>query len=205
MQPVVNLFAVLNLLGAAQSLLLALALVSVKRGNRTANALLAIIAATVSALITWNVLFTTHYILLFPHLLRLTNPLDFVAGPLLYLYIRTLTSRAPAAGKRGLLHFIPFGLCVLYLLPYYFQSGEYKLNIFHLPTCDGSVIEVSSAHESYSQASRNTQRISLSTGSEPLNSTSACFARMDCFPSSTTTFPPALNLFSLLSKRIWLA
>jgi AraC-like DNA-binding protein len=133
MQPVVNLFAVLNLLGAAQSLLLALALVSVKRGNRTANVLLAIFAATVSAMITWNVLNTTRYILLFPHLLRLTNPLDFVAGPLLYLYIRTLTSKAPAVGKRDLLHFIPFGLCVLYLLPYYFQSSEYKLNIYKSP------------------------------------------------------------------------
>ena len=36
MQPTINFFAILNLLGAAQALLLALALSTLKRGNRRA-------------------------------------------------------------------------------------------------------------------------------------------------------------------------
>jgi|SRR5215204_364938 len=129
MQSTVNLFAVLNILGAVQALLLALALVSVKRGNRTANRLLAAFAATVSVLITWSVLNFVGYVSLFPHLLKINHPFDFVGGPLLYLYVRALTSSRPELKKKDLLHFIPSGLCVLYLLPYYFQSAEYKFNL----------------------------------------------------------------------------
>jgi AraC-like DNA-binding protein len=129
MQSAVNFFAVLNILGAAQALLLALALVGVKRGNRRANLLLAAFSATVSVLITWSVLNSAGYVSLFPHLLKINHPFDFVGGPLLYLYVRALTSSRPELKKKDLLHFIPFGLCVLYLLPYYFQSAEYKFNL----------------------------------------------------------------------------
>ena len=121
----------MNLLGAAQALLLALVLVSVKRGNRTANRILAAFAATISILITWAFLNSTHSISQFPHLLRINHPFDFVAGPLLYLYVRALTSSRPEVRRKDLLHFIPFGLAVLYLLPYYFQSREVKLRLYY--------------------------------------------------------------------------
>ena len=127
MQSTLNPFAILNLLGAIQGLLLALALVSIKRGNRTANLLLAAFAALVSILVTWTVL-PARYVLLMPHLLRVNHPFDFAVGPLLYLYVRALTSRRPELKKKDLLHFIPFILCALYLTPYYWQSGEFKLS-----------------------------------------------------------------------------
>jgi len=127
MQSTLNPIAILNLLGAIQGLLLALALLSIKRGNRTANLLLAAFAAMVSILVTWTVI-APRYVLLMPHLLRVNHPFDFVAGPLLYLYVRALTSRRPELKKTDLLHFIPFILCVLYLMPYYLQSGEFKLH-----------------------------------------------------------------------------
>lgn len=125
----VNLFAVLSLLGAGQFLLLALALVSVRRGNRTANLLLAAFAVTVCVSITWVVLNSVGYVRLFPHLLKINHPFDFAGGPLFFLYVKALTSRRPELKKKDLLHFIPFALCVLYLLPYYLQSAEYKLNL----------------------------------------------------------------------------
>lgn len=128
MQPTVNLFVVLNFLGAVQALLLAFALVSIKRGNRTANLILAAFAVNVSVLIGWAMLNTSGLIYLFPHLLRINHPFDFVITPLLYLYVRALTSAAPQLKKRDLPHFIPFLLCVLYLAPYYFQSGAYKIS-----------------------------------------------------------------------------
>ena len=130
MQSTLNSFAVLNLMGAIQGLLLALALVTIKRGNRTANLLLAAFAAMVSVLVTWT-LPTQRYVSLMPHLLRVNHPFDFAAGPLLYLYVRALTSRRPKLKKSDLLHFIPLGLCVLYLIPYYRQSGEFKLNQYY--------------------------------------------------------------------------
>ncbi|HEX8922528.1 MAG TPA: hypothetical protein VF766_13730, partial [Pyrinomonadaceae bacterium] len=111
MQPTFNFFTILNLLGAAQALLLALALVSIKRGRRIANLLLAAFSATASILIAWTVLISNGYGYFFPHLFRLNQPFDFAAGPLLYLYVRALVSREPKLKKRDLLHFIPFGLC----------------------------------------------------------------------------------------------
>lgn len=128
MQPTFNIFVVLNFLGALQALLLACALVSIKRGNRTANLILAAFAANVSVLIAWAALNSSGAVYSFPHLLRINHPFDFAVAPLLYLYVRALTQDAPELKKRDLLHFIPFLLCVLYLAPYYFQSGEYKIS-----------------------------------------------------------------------------
>src|SRR3954470_21479750 len=127
MRPSFTLPAILNLLGAAQALLLAVALISIKRGNKTANRLLAAFAFMIAVLIGGSLLISAHYIELFPHLGRVSHPFDFLAGPLLYLYIRTLMTRRNLS-RKDLLHFVPFVLCILYLIPYYLQSGEYKLN-----------------------------------------------------------------------------
>lgn len=129
MEPTVNIFVVLNFLGAVQALLLAFALVSIKRGNRTANVILAAFAANASILIAWTVLNSAGYIYKFPHLLEINHPFDFAIGPLLYLYVRALTSPTPELKKRDLRHFIPLGLCALYLMPYFFQSSETKLKL----------------------------------------------------------------------------
>lgn len=125
--PHFSLPAILNLLGAVQALLLALALLTVKRGNRTANLLLAAFSTNIAILIFGLLLIRTQYIFVFPHLSRLHHPFDFTLAPLLYLYIREMTARRPGLKKKDLLHFIPFAVCVVYLIPYYLQSADDKL------------------------------------------------------------------------------
>lgn len=127
MEPGLNVFSVLSLLGAGQALLLALALVTVRRGQRARNLLLAALAATVSLLVAWVVFNDTHYYLHFPHLLRVNHPFDFAVAQLFYLYVRSLTEESPVLRRRDLLHFVPAALCALYLAPYYFASADYKL------------------------------------------------------------------------------
>lgn len=127
MEPKLNLLAVLSLLGAAQGVLLSLALLSIGRGNRTVNRILAAFIAVVSIFICGAVLRTTNYVYFFPHLSRVHDPFPFLAGPLLFLYLRELTRRS-GLRKWDALHFIPFIVCVLYLIPYFFQSRESKLN-----------------------------------------------------------------------------
>jgi AraC-like DNA-binding protein len=129
MTPYLNLLSVLNLLGAAQGLLLALALVTVGRGNRFANRILAALILTISIFITGAVLRTTGYVFAFPHLAWAHDPFPFLAGPLLFLYLRALTSGKRALARLDALHFIPAALCALYLAPFYFQSAEAKLAI----------------------------------------------------------------------------
>jgi AraC-like DNA-binding protein len=128
MRPSHNLLLLLNLLGATQSLLLACALFGTKRGQRVTNRLLAAFAATIALSISGEALSATQYIQMFPHLSKIPQPFYFLGAPLLFLYVRSLISGNPVFERKDLLHFIPFGLCAIYLMPYYLQSGPDKLN-----------------------------------------------------------------------------
>lgn len=119
--------AVLCLLGVAQALLLALVLVTIQRGNRTANKILAALAVTISVLVSFTILSNARYFLIYPHLSRINHPVDLLGGPLLFLYIRALVSKSKL-GKKALLHFAPAVLVALFLIPFYVQSSEYKLS-----------------------------------------------------------------------------
>lgn len=124
--------AVLCFLGVAQALLLILALLTIKRGNLTANRILAVFSFSVSVSMSATIFSNLHYFQIYPHLSRINHPFDFLAGPLLYLYIRAPTERNFVFGKKTLLHFVPAALALLYLTPFYLQSGEYKHSM--LPT-----------------------------------------------------------------------
>jgi len=125
-----SFLAVLNLLGAAQGVLLALALLTT--GNQTANRILAALTLTISIVVSGAVLLTSNYVFVFPHLSRIHQPFVFLAGPLLFLYIRELTSREKRFEKKDFLHFIPFVVCLIYLLPYYLQSRTAKIKVLSL-------------------------------------------------------------------------
>lgn len=127
-----SFLAVLNLLGAAQGVLLALALLTTKGDNKTANRLLAALTLTISIVVSGAVLLTSNYVFVFPHLSRLHQPFVFLAGPLLFLYIRGLTSREKRFERKDFPHFIPFVFCLIYLLPYYLQSRTEKIRILSL-------------------------------------------------------------------------
>jgi AraC-like DNA-binding protein len=123
-----SFLAILNLLGAAQGLLLTLVLLNSKDSHKTSNRLLAAVTLSISIIVGGAVLLTSNYVFVYPHLSRLHHPFVFAAAPLLYLYIRELTATEKQFRKKDLLHFIPFALCTIYLLPYYFQSSASKIN-----------------------------------------------------------------------------
>ena len=127
MNPSLSFLAILNLVGAIQGLLLTLALLRAKGGNETANRLLAALTFTISIVVGGAVLVTSNYVFVFPHLSRVHHPFVYLAGPLLFLYIRALTTGEKTSAKKDLFHFVPFTLCLLYLLPYYFQARPSKV------------------------------------------------------------------------------
>jgi len=127
--PELSFLAILNLFGAAQGVLLALALLSIKSENKLPDRILATLTLTISIIVSGAVLLSSKYVFVFPHLSRVHHPFVFLAGPLVFLYIRALTSPKRRFGKVDLLHFLPFFLCFIYLLPYYFQSGAAKLQV----------------------------------------------------------------------------
>src|SRR5262249_10135505 len=106
----------------AQALPLSVVLWTTRHGYRPANRLLAAMMLTIGLEIMISQLSRGTYVLRFPHVIRLSHPLDFVPGPLLYLYVRVLTDRRQLR-RREVLHFVPAIACAVYLLPYYFHSA----------------------------------------------------------------------------------
>jgi AraC-like DNA-binding protein len=138
MQPAVNIFAIFFLLGAAQGVFLAVALLTIKGGNRLANRIFAILLMVWALPLLTAAAYRSNYILSFPHLMKNEVPLIFVYGPLFFLYVKALTLKRFAFKKGHLLHFIPFVIDVGYLLPFYLQSSAEKINFWtNLPPGHG--------------------------------------------------------------------
>ena len=128
-EPALSFLGILNLLGAAQGLLLALALLNSKDGSKTANRLLAALTLTISIIVSGAVLLSSNYVFVYPHLSRIHHPFVFLAGPLLYLYLRELVSDGKRFERKDFLHFGPFAVFLIYLLPFYLQSRKSKLDL----------------------------------------------------------------------------
>lgn len=120
--------AVITMLGAAQGILLALALLGLKKGRLAATRLLAAFMAVTSFAIIGSILVSTKYILVYPHLVQLTTPLHFLFGPLIFLYISISTTRK-SLRRLDFLHFLPFLLCAAY----YFNSKSTFNSAFRKP------------------------------------------------------------------------
>lgn len=128
MEASLSLLAILNLLGSAQALLLALALLSLGRAGGVARRVLAALVIAMAVVIFGAVMRTSHYEFVYPHLSRVHDPFVFLAAPLLFLYLRTLIRRERQLARTDYLHFLPFVFCVAYLAPYYLRSSQSKLN-----------------------------------------------------------------------------
>lgn len=129
MTTISSVLIVLSLLGAVQGLLFGLALLSFKRGNKIANRLLAALVFTISIFLFGAIMRSTGYDLILPHLSRIHDPFTFLVSPLLFLYLKTLISKKDSFPAKNFLHFIPYAICVAYLLPYYFQNTAAKIQM----------------------------------------------------------------------------
>ncbi len=90
MEPALNLQAILTILGAAQAVLFAGALLGTKRGHIHANHILAALLLCLSVLLTWGILSHTRYMLRVPQLAQLHVPFQFLIGPLVFFYVRAV-------------------------------------------------------------------------------------------------------------------
>ena len=110
---------ILSLLGVVQALLLAIALLRTKRGNKTANRILSAFATVIALAIAGVCLTKTRYTPWLYSLGKINQPITFLGAPLLYLYVRFLVSSKRSFDKRDLLHFLPAVLCLIFLIPFF--------------------------------------------------------------------------------------
>lgn len=116
----------LALLAVTQAVLLGVVMLTTTRSRRVETRLLAVLVLTIGAMVGVALVVRSPLAVRVPHLIRVNQPLDFLPGPLFYLYVRTLTERSRVR-RRDLLHALPAAACLVYLLPYYARSAEYKL------------------------------------------------------------------------------
>jgi len=128
-QPALDLVAILLFAGVAQGILLAATLLTVRRGNRTANRILSALLGIFVVHIVLQTLHATNYLFQFPHFSKSNVPLAFLIGPLFYWYVRALTERDFRLEKKLLWQCLPALGIALWLFPFYIQSAETKIQV----------------------------------------------------------------------------
>lgn len=126
LNPLRNPFLIIHLLGAVQGVFLAAVLMS-KQRHSVSNTLLGLTMLTFALDLAAAVYQASGFHETFPHLIGVDYPLTFLYGPLLYLYVVTISDGAQRFNKAYVLHFVPFVLVALFLIPFYVQGGDAKL------------------------------------------------------------------------------
>ncbi|MDO7874378.1 helix-turn-helix transcriptional regulator [Hymenobacter sp. ASUV-10] len=102
-------------------------LLSTRRVNQVANWLLAVLLVLIAAQSVLVAFDTRAFFVANPHLSKISWLLPTLFGPLIYLFTDKLTRKRPRLRRRDTWFLLPFGACLLYLLPYYLQSAAKKV------------------------------------------------------------------------------
>ncbi|HQI81931.1 MAG TPA: helix-turn-helix domain-containing protein [Deltaproteobacteria bacterium] len=126
-EPSISLMSVLLLIGAAQAVFLFLVLFRSAHANNPANRTLALLLLVLALSLTDGFLAETNYYGIYPWLIGLEWPTNFLYGPLIYLYTRSMVTR-PGRAQRGRTwpHFIPAAMLFVYLVPLYLMDPARK-------------------------------------------------------------------------------
>jgi AraC-like DNA-binding protein len=76
----------------------------------------------------------------YPHFFGVSYPLPLLYGPLVYLYAVTASNRTRALGWRDWLHFAPYAIAVVAMVPVLLQSGADKIDFYRNLQRGGSTI-----------------------------------------------------------------
>ncbi len=122
-----NLLSTLTLLGAAQGLFLALALVNTRGGDIRAHRILGLLTFLFALDLGEEFLYQIGFFEFVPDLLHVLSPIDLLYGPLTFLYVSQLTSPVHKEIVRSYWHFLPALTGVIMLLPFFLMEGSDKL------------------------------------------------------------------------------
>jgi AraC-like DNA-binding protein len=135
-----NLIALLIFLGLAQGLFLALVFMLTRQGNRPANRVLGVLLLVISLIMGEILAGYTDLLRHVPWFINLTEPLDFLIGPLFYWYTSLLVKPQTFRWPRQWVHLVPALAFAVLRLPYLMQSTAYKIQdvdlCYHRPVAN---------------------------------------------------------------------
>ena len=115
-------------LAAGQALFLGVGLLSIRQPEvRVANRLLAALLFIFATIMGHAWLGLNDLYQRYPHSALAILTLGLATGPLLHLYLKAFLSSQPL-GTRELLHFLPFSLASVAMMPFYLRSADAKLD-----------------------------------------------------------------------------
>ncbi|MCG7861999.1 MAG: helix-turn-helix domain-containing protein [Candidatus Thiodiazotropha endolucinida] len=139
MEPRIDLYAVMLLLGAAHGLFLTLVLLNAKDRDVKGHRFLALLTLVFTLDLGLAFLDHSRHLIHVPWLLALDLNIDYLFGPLTYLYVRALSDRnGYRFSRKQWLHFLPFTLGFLLLAPLYGLDREQLIALLYL---DGETLE----------------------------------------------------------------
>ena len=121
-------------LGAAQGIILVIALFF-SRTNRKANRILALFVLLLSFNCVFEAIENVSFYQRFPSLIRLRWGNTLLFGPLIFLYVQALINHR----IKIILHFIPFFIAKMVLLPFYMLSAEEKVSSLNMVNTSSTV------------------------------------------------------------------
>lgn len=136
-EPTLDTWTSIFLLVAGQGFFLAFLLFSTLRRQERANLWLGLLILIFALTLVDYVGYWTNYNHQFPRFAGIYEPLAFLIGPLLYVYLKELGTTRYAL-KKIAPHFIPFLLVLLYRLPFLAMPSAEKVKVLQ-----GNIAEVS--------------------------------------------------------------
>jgi AraC-like DNA-binding protein len=115
-------------LGVFQGLVLSIFFVLKSRSNILANRYQGLLLLSLSLGILEQLLNLTGYIVKVLPITNFSEPINFIYGPLIYLFIKRSIDQTHSG--KDWMHFIVFFIYLLYCILYFVQSPEYKYNSY---------------------------------------------------------------------------
>ena len=139
MKDLVNVGFYINVIGAVQGIFLAIILFN-SRNHQAANRILGALLLVISYLLVWTVIHDSRQLVHYSNLWGTGPALSLAIVPLLFLYVKAMTSTHFVWKKTYYFHFLPVLLFLLSNVPFYLQDEEVRqdLIIAHYKTSPGS-------------------------------------------------------------------
>ena len=124
----ISVFDLFIFLGVFQGLLLSWFFIQSGRKGVKPNLYQGVLLLCLSMTMFEELLNNTGYIVQVLPISNFAEPFNFIFGPLIFLYVRSLLH--PDSARKNWPHLLAFAFWVLYMLPYFIQSNELKYNSY---------------------------------------------------------------------------
>jgi len=123
--------ALVNFAGVVIGLFFVFTICGIKKTGKATRLFLAALILIISILTLVTLFNRIQFYSLFPHLMGLFPQFYLALGPLLFLYVKALTTSLFTFKKKYWLHFIPLGINFVCWIPFYLKNGEQKLYLYN--------------------------------------------------------------------------